>query len=652
MIIDDWIVSFLSSRRAALKIEDSVVVNKENLSAVHGTPALMENRHDNLHACSSCARDHVSDSSEKVLSVVLVGTQNNTVDSVARKRPAQHRLSNASSHGLDAIHRKPFAGDAEQHPVRQQEPRLIDPDQAILEMQTTKSCISQEAGKEINTTATGRGDKPGVISKNDDIDFSVSRVSNIVSASVLIGKDCQKSTTSLSNAVDFFFSTASPEKTAEQRHTAASATSSKSHGHGYSDVKEPSSLSFAGSPKLKKVAAGKQCTETCHLAAYLPSPDCCLICHAHADQNHDNHDIGKAEVKKQPSLAEEKSAKSDQKCHEGVQLERRDLGYLPRSVSDMTSLITKEDSSTNNFNVQNHVPPCLVRMSTKSKNMAETSSVMDRLQSALTSRSQQDANLRQQVSLVHGQIDEIKVQQDQDVIVQEIAKCSADAREQEERRCRLKKLQLARKEQEDAQEAAKEEQRRLRRLIVEQEMDRGLALDDGRKKRSNGEVGRVISSAEDKKRRLHDFIASNKATSPRSTTHILPQRRADMVAPLITADSKSEYTSYEISPQRSCSESEEEDAACPRKHVPDWARTEALFPVLTEQSDVDPDEIFPNQTKTCSIAAVFTCSDEDQGDGRRNSSGNWFHDRLTWREELAYKQDMGYVGKKQAGLCL
>ena len=113
MIIDDWIVSFLSSRRAALKIEDSVVVNKENLSAVHGTPALMENRHDNLHACSSCARDHVSDSSEKVLSVVLVGTQNNTVDSVARKRPAQHRLSNASSHGLDAIHRKPFAGDAE-----------------------------------------------------------------------------------------------------------------------------------------------------------------------------------------------------------------------------------------------------------------------------------------------------------------------------------------------------------------------------------------------------------------------------------------------------------------------------------------------------------------------------------------------------------
>ena len=86
--------------------------------------------------------------------------------------------------------------------------------------------------------------------------------------------------------------------------------------------------------------------------------------------------------------------------------------------------------------------------------------------------------------------------------------------------------------------------------------------------------------------------------------------------------------------------------------MPDWARTEALFPVLTEQSDVDPDEIFPNPTKTCSIAAVFTCSDEDQGDGRRNSSGNWFHDRLTWREELAYKQDMGYVGKKQAGLCL
>jgi hypothetical protein len=28
---------------------------------------------------------------------------------------------------------------------------------------------------------------------------------------------------------------------------------------------------------------------------------------------------------------------------------------------------------------------------------------------------------------------------------------------------------------------------------------------------------------------------------------------------------------------------------------------------------------------------------------RRTSSGNWIEDRVTWREELAYKRSMGYL---------
>lgn len=29
---------------------------------------------------------------------------------------------------------------------------------------------------------------------------------------------------------------------------------------------------------------------------------------------------------------------------------------------------------------------------------------------------------------------------------------------------------------------------------------------------------------------------------------------------------------------------------------------------------------------------------------RRNSSGNWIEDRVTWKEEIAYKKAMGFFG--------
>jgi hypothetical protein len=56
---------------------------------------------------------------------------------------------------------------------------------------------------------------------------------------------------------------------------------------------------------------------------------------------------------------------------------------------------------------------------------------------------------------------------------------------------------------------------------------------------------------------------------------------------------------------------------------------------------VDPDEIFVNPSKTCSLDAVFATRASSKS--RRSSSGNWFHDRLTWKEEVSYKREMGFI---------
>ena len=101
-----------------------------------------------------------------------------------------------------------------------------------------------------------------------------------------------------------------------------------------------------------------------------------------------------------------------------------------------------------------------------------------------------------------------------------------------------------------------------------------------------------------------------------------------------------------MSPYRSGSDSDEDIGAnAPRKAIPRWARTELLVPLLTKQATLDPDEIFRNPSKTCSLDAVFA-NTKEKIDGRRSSSGNWFDDRLTWREELTYKRNMGFVARK------
>ena len=106
-------------------------------------------------------------------------------------------------------------------------------------------------------------------------------------------------------------------------------------------------------------------------------------------------------------------------------------------------------------------------------------------------------------------------------------------------------------------------------------------------------------------------------------------------------------------------------------------------PPLHLQTYIDPDEIFQQHQKTCSLDEVFAngewerqggdhlvparqsrscCCGDGDGSGadpcrarlpaagkskqdlnRRTSSGNWIEDRVTWKEEMNYKKAMRYI---------
>lgn len=61
------------------------------------------------------------------------------------------------------------------------------------------------------------------------------------------------------------------------------------------------------------------------------------------------------------------------------------------------------------------------------------------------------------------------------------------------------------------------------------------------------------------------------------------------------------------------------------------------------QMYVDPDEVFQQHAKTCSLDEVFASNEKTTDFNRRSSSGNWLEDRVTWKEEMSYKKAMGYI---------
>ena len=272
-----------------------------------------------------------------------------------------------------------------------------------------------------------------------------------------------------------------------------------------------------------------------------------------------------------------------------------------------------------------------------------TGGVMVRLQRAMESRSRPDLeNFRNAMKQKGNE----RCQREQDVARQKV---TAQAEESEEIERRLEKLQFARKEQETAQ---RDEQLRMQHALGEEERKNQFAVElCGGKRKSHSTLVHDSFSADDKKRRLHDFIASNKinaaaitGTAPKKTNEIKKQSTPIMVVRRHVSDTKEATAqsgfSYDISPCKNSDSEDEIDETRSSKRIPEWARTEALVPVLTDQAGVDPDQIFPNPTKTCSLDDVFTGG---KSADRRGSSGNWFHDRLTWKEELSYKRDMGFV---------
>lgn len=100
---------------------------------------------------------------------------------------------------------------------------------------------------------------------------------------------------------------------------------------------------------------------------------------------------------------------------------------------------------------------------------------------------------------------------------------------------------------------------------------------------------------------------------------------------------------YEISPMRDSDDSDDEDR--PRKEVPGWARGPQLAEALQRQKTMDPDRIFQSKPSSCDLEEVFggfdTLRPRKRDPTRRTSSGDWTKDKLSGREELAYRKAMG-----------
>lgn len=98
-----------------------------------------------------------------------------------------------------------------------------------------------------------------------------------------------------------------------------------------------------------------------------------------------------------------------------------------------------------------------------------------------------------------------------------------------------------------------------------------------------------------------------------------------------------------------------------KKHrVPEWAKEGNLESALKKQESTDPDKIFSCQ-KSCNLEDIFSPSamgstakvvtvetsindDPRKRYGtKRDSSGFWTKDKTTWKEELDYKKQMGYI---------
>lgn len=274
---------------------------------------------------------------------------------------------------------------------------------------------------------------------------------------------------------------------------------------------------------------------------------------------------------------------------------------------------------------------------------AEASDVMSRLKRAMEARSRADEENKRQLESALRQKEEERKRREKEMEERKAKQASVEAREREERRLRQERLAQFRLQEEEAQRKAMLEKSKFEKMLQEQYKmmsENKLFTSLTSSKRKSGQAGFTTSTAEiEKRRRLLENAqaAINGHAQPSSSNAMRTPTRSIFKTNFAASSAQRTPTveSYPISPY--CS-SDSEDDERPRKAIPNWARGEALVPQLKAQSYVDPDEIFPNPSLTCSLGKIFKKSSRD----RRRSSSNWAHDRLTLQEELSYKQKMGF----------
>jgi hypothetical protein len=102
---------------------------------------------------------------------------------------------------------------------------------------------------------------------------------------------------------------------------------------------------------------------------------------------------------------------------------------------------------------------------------------------------------------------------------------------------------------------------------------------------------------------------------------------------------------YEMSDNNE--EDEWSDSSTPRKPIPKWSSGSALQQAIAFTERTDPDSVFPPMEGTlCNLTEIFKGFRAKKRFKTRTSSGNWFPDRLQWKEEQAYKTDMGFARNK------
>jgi len=139
------------------------------------------------------------------------------------------------------------------------------------------------------------------------------------------------------------------------------------------------------------------------------------------------------------------------------------------------------------------------------------------------------------------------------------------------------------------------------------------------------------------------------ATSASSGNHIVRPVANTVANTVEPAAEEYQIEDRESSDDESGTDNDEENANKKKQNVPEWARGAKLKEALERQYGLngsvpmDPDLIFPEVQKTCSLEEIFGAKEGvNRKYNHRSSSAHWDADELTLVEKRAYRKHMGY----------